>query len=114
MRRWLTIALLAFSTAAPLVVPPAFAQQQQAPPESKRKLLIRPQTTYPALARNMNISGTVRVEAVVAPNGTVKSTSVLGGHPIFAQSALDAVRRCKWETAPHETKEIVILDFRPE
>jgi len=62
----------------------------------------------------MHIAGSVKVEAIVAPNGTVKSTAILGGHPVLAQSAVDAVRRCKWESGPHETKEIVVLNFHPE
>jgi len=62
----------------------------------------------------MRISGTVRIEAVVAPNGSVKSTSVIGGHPVLVQSAQDAVRKCKWEPTSHETKEVVILNFRPD
>jgi len=82
--------------------------------ESTRKLLARVEPSYPGIARTMHITGTVRIEAVVAPNGTVKSTSVLGGHPVLAQSAMDAVRKCRWEAGPHETKEVVILNFRPD
>jgi TonB family protein len=59
--------------------------------------------TYPGLAQKMGIAGSVKIEAVVAPNGTVKSTDILGGHPVLAQAAVDAVRRCKWESASHET-----------
>jgi TonB family protein len=111
MRRFLPIALCAvFATL--VVVPRSFAQQDQT--ESKRKLVSRAEPSYPSLARSMRISGSVRIEAVVAPNGTVKSTSVIGGHPVLAQSAMDAVRKCKWEPNSHETKEIVILNFRPD
>ena len=57
----------------------------------------------------------MKIEALVVPNGTVKSTVVLGGHPVLAQAALDAVRRCKWgKRLRHETKELVILNFHPE
>jgi TonB family protein len=109
MRRWLPIAVLALCTST-LTAIPAFAQQDQ--PESKRKLVTKAEPTYPGLARNMKISGSVRVEATVAPNGTVKSTAIIGGHPVLAQSAVDAVRRCKWEPAPRETKEVIVLTFR--
>ena len=80
--------------------------------ESHRKILTRVVPNYPALAHDMHIGGSVKVEAIVAANGTVKSTAILGGHPVLAQSAVDAVRRCKWETGPHETKEIVVLNFQ--
>jgi len=61
----------------------------------------------------MQISGTVRVEAVVAPNGRLKLTQVLGGHPLLAKAAVDAIEKWKWAPAPQETKELIILNFRP-
>jgi TonB family protein len=110
MRRLFPIAL--FAVLAIVAVPRALAQQDHS--EGTRKLVSRAEPSYPSLARRMGISGTVRIEAVVAPNGSVKSTSVIGGHPVLAQSAQDAVRKCKWEPASHESKEIVILNFRPD
>lgn len=110
MRRYFPIAL--FAVLAALAVPSALAQQDHS--ESTRKVVSKSEPAYPALARRMGISGTVRIEAVVAPNGSVKSTSVIGGHPLLAQTALDAVRKCKWEPTAHETKEIVILNFHPD
>jgi len=110
MRRWFAIA---FCLVLSIVVAmPAVAQQEHT--EALRKVVNKAEPIYPSLARRMAISGTVRVEAVVAPNGTVKSTSIIGGHPLLAQAAVDAVRKCKWEPAPHESKEIVILNFRPD
>ena len=109
MRRFFPIAL--FAVLAAVAVPRALAQQDHS--DSTRKVVSKSAPAYPSLARRMGISGTVRIEAVVAPNGSVKSTSVIGGHPVLAQSAQDAVRRCKWEPTSHETKEIVILNFRP-
>jgi TonB family protein len=61
----------------------------------------------------MNIQGTVKAEVLVAPNGTVKSVEVKGGHPLLAQSAQNALREWTWEPAPHETHEIVELKFVP-
>ena len=48
---------------------------------------------YPPLARQARISGTVRLEAVIAFNGAVQSLRVASGHPLLAQAALDAVRQ---------------------
>jgi TonB family protein len=109
MRRMLPIAFFAVLV---FIAAPHCSAQDHA--ESRRKLVARAEPSYPGLARTMHISGTVRIEAVVAPNGSVKSTSVLGGHPVLVQSAMDAVHKCKWETGPHETKEVVILNFRPD
>jgi outer membrane biosynthesis protein TonB len=44
----------------------------------------------------MQISGTVKVEAVVGPNGRVKSTKVIGGSPVLTKAALDAIGVWKW------------------
>jgi TonB family protein len=91
--------------------PPARAQE---PSESHRKMVNRVVPAYPSLAQKMGISGSVKIEAVVAPNGTVKSAGILGGHPVLAQAGADAVRRCKWEASPRETHEIVVFNFHPE
>jgi TonB family protein len=110
MRLWGRNMLLAcvLLLSAPLIV------QSQEQSESHRKMVTRVVPAYPALAHKMGISGSVKIEALVLPNGTVKSADILGGHPVLAQAGMDAVRRCKWESAPHESKEIVILNFHPE
>jgi len=59
----------------------------------------------------MNIRGVVKVEARVAPNGTVKSMEVRGGHPLLTQSAVTAVGHWKFEPASHETKELIEIKF---
>jgi len=60
----------------------------------------------------LNVSGTVRIEVVIAPNGSVKSLKPLGGHPLLIQSASEALR--KWRYAPGpETTTIVEFKFHP-
>ena len=113
MRPWIRAVAFLFCTCLLLGSIPRASAQQDAN-DSHRKMTAKIVPIYPPLAHDMKIGGTVRIEAVVAPNGNVKSASILGGHPILAQSALDAVRRSKWESAPHETKELVILNFHPE
>ena len=81
--------------------------------ESKRKMVTKIVPIYPMLAQKMGIAGSVKIEATVVPNGTVKSAAILGGHPLLAQAGVDAVNKCKWEPASHETKEVVILNFHP-
>jgi len=65
------------------------------------------------LARTMNLSGTVKLEATVAPNGSVKSVDIKGGNPLLAQSAQSTVRDWKWEKADHETTELLEIRFTP-
>lgn len=87
---------------------------QQDQTESKRKVVSKVIPTYPDLARSLRIKGVVRIEAVVAPNGSVKTTHILGGHPLLAQSADQAVHKWRWEPAPSETKELVEVRFDPD
>ena len=94
-----------------LVPPPSWAQQSS---EGARKVLVKTQPAYPTLGRSMHIHGVVRVEALVEPNGSVKSVEVKGGHPILVQAAVTAVGHWKFETAAHETTEPVEIKFDPE
>jgi len=64
------------------------------------------------IARRMSIAGTVKVEVVVAANGSVKSSKVVGGHPVLATAALDAVKKWKFEPASEETTGIVGIQFQ--
>ncbi len=61
--------------------------------------LIRKVTpTYPPLARQARIQGTVRLQAVIAKDGSVQELQVLpGGHPLLVQAALDAVRQWRYQ-----------------
>ena len=59
----------------------------------------------------MNMQGSVKAEVLVAPNGTVKTVEIRGGHPLFVQSAQNALREWKCEPASHETHETVELKF---
>lgn len=91
------------------VVSPVLLTGQQA-----RKIVTRTAPVYPGLARSMALQGTVKVEAVVAPDGSVKDVAIKGGHPVLAQAAVNTVRRWRWEPAEHESREIVELKFAPE
>lgn len=79
-----------------------------------RKIVTRVAPAYPELAKKMHIQGTVRVEAVVRPNGTVKSTRILGGNPVLIESASDAVKKWKFEPGQSETTEVVQLAFESQ
>jgi protein TonB len=61
----------------------------------------------------MSISGVVKVQVVVAPNGAVKSARIVGGHPLLVNAAVDAVKKWKFENAAEETTGIVEFKFDP-
>ena len=85
--------------------------QSNAPNEAKRQVkhLLTPQ--YPELAKKLNLSGTVRIEVTIAPDGAVKRTRVLGGHPLLAASAEEAAQKSSFEPGPKETTEIIEFKF---
>jgi TonB family protein len=87
------------------------AQNTTVSSSSERKISSRVAPVYPELARKMHIHGVVRVEVIVRPNGSVKSSRVLGGNPVLVESAQDAVGKWKFEPTQGETTEIVQLAF---
>lgn len=103
--------LLAAATALLFVAGLAFAQQTTIE-EGKRKVKSKVAPTIPELARRMNITGKVKIEVVIAPDGHVKTARALGGHPVLVQSCLDAVKDWKFDTAPEETTQMVEFDFK--
>jgi len=90
------------------------AAQSSNPPVSDRKVTSRVAPSYPDLARRIRLIGTVKIEAVVKPNGTVKSTRAIGGNPVLVDAAAEAVSKWKFESGPSETVEIVQLTFAPQ
>ena len=62
------------------------------------KIIKRAIPIYPPLAKQARISGVVRLEGVIAKDGTIQKLRVLAGHPLLVTSALDAVRQ--WVYAP--------------
>ena len=111
VRRLLAVVLLVVA-ATVIVVNPARAVGEDN--EITRKVKSKVSPTYPEIARRMNISGTVKLVVVVSPNGAVKSTKVLGGHPLLVSAAEDAVKKWKFETAPAEDSGVVEFTFKPE
>jgi TonB family protein len=79
--------------------------------ENTRHTKSKVQPVYPELARKMNLSGTVKVQVVVSPNGTVREAKVIGGHPVLANAALDAVRKWRFEPAAIESSGLVDIKF---
>jgi periplasmic protein TonB len=61
------------------------------------KLIYKPTPEYPPLAKMARIQGTVRLEAVIAKDGTIQDLKVLSGHPLLVKSALDAVKQWRYQ-----------------
>jgi TonB family protein len=78
--------------------------------QGSRKAITRVTPKYPELARKMHLAGKVKVEVRVASDGAVTKTTVVGGHPVFLQSAEEAARQWKFESGTQST-EIIIFTF---
>lgn len=78
---------------------------------SGRTVKSKVQPSYPELAKRMNVTGSVKVEVVVLPNGSVKSAKALGGHPLLIDAAVSAAKQFKYETATGETTETIVFNF---
>jgi protein TonB len=51
---------------------------------------------YPAIAQQARLEGIVILEAVIAPDGTIRDVRTLRAHPIFEAAALEAVRQWRY------------------
>jgi TonB family protein len=93
-----------------VLVPKALAQSS--PVDTvKRKVKTRVVPDFPVLAKQMNVTGKVKIEATISPDGRVTSTKVVGGSPLLVGSALDAIKKWRFEPAPKESTEIIEFDF---
>ena len=103
LKNWVALTMLAVAILG-VGAPTALA--------SDRKIKQQIMPTYPELAKRMNVGGTVKIEVVIAPNGTVKSAKALGGHPLLIEPSLDAAKKTKFEPGPDETTQTINFDFK--
>jgi protein TonB len=60
-------------------------------------LIKRVNPTYPPLARQARIQGQVLLHAVISKDGAIEGLTLVSGHPMLVQSALDAVKQWKYK-----------------
>ena len=109
LTHWIAVGLILILGCATGSSPIAWGQES----EIVRKLKSKVAPTYPELARRMSITGVVKVQITVDKSGTVKNSKLVGGHPILANAALDAVRKWRYEAAAEETTGVVEFHFDP-
>ncbi|MGA8736131.1 MAG: energy transducer TonB [Terriglobales bacterium] len=111
IRQWVVGGLLALMAISATTFNPVPAIAQA---ELTRKAKTKVMPPYPELAKRMNITGTVKVMVVVAPNGSLKDTKVVGGNPILVNAAMDALKKWKFEPAAGESSGTVEFKFEPQ
>jgi protein TonB len=72
--------------------------------------------TYPPLARQARIQGTVVLRAVISKDGSIENLTLVSGHPMLAPAAIDAVKQWKYRPyllngEPVEVDTEVLVNF---
>jgi protein TonB len=84
----------------PTVVKPAAPQKLRVSSGVAAGMLIyQLKPTYPRLAAQARIQGTVVLQAVIAKDGTVHDLHLISGHPMLVPAAIEAVRQ--WRYRPY-------------
>ena len=102
---------LALALAGVASLPVKVSAQDAASETGRRRVRTKVSPDYPSLARQMNVSGKVKVEATVAADGHVLSTRVVGGSPLLVNAALDALKKWRYEPASKDSVELVEFEF---
>ncbi len=103
------LALLAFCLALGSVR----GVQAQSAEQPSRRIVKSERPNYPAVLKNKGIGGVVRLNAFVLAKGTVAHVAIVGGNPILAASAVNAVMKWKYAPAASASTEFVTFDFNP-
>jgi TonB family protein len=94
-----------------MVVALMFLVALTAATQEGRRTVSNPQPEYPEIARKMNLSGVVKIEVVIGPDGQIKNAKVVGGHPVLADATLKALKNWKYAPGSAETKEMLLFKF---
>ncbi len=100
---WLSLA--AFGAGA--VLPAALAAEET----TVRKVTKKVSPVISKIAKQSRITGTVKLVAIVSPQGTVTSVRIVGGNALFVAAAEEAVKQWKFEVAKEETAETLAIKF---
>lgn len=104
--------LLIILAVAACMIPALVGRAQES--SANRRIVQQTAPVYPEVAKRMNLSGTVKVIATVAPDGKVKTVEPMGGSPVLIVAAKDAVSHWKFATGPAESREVIELHFNPQ
>ena len=97
------------SVPRPLPPPPPVEIRPTAPPKTPERIRVGGNVeagllvhevapSYPLLAKDARIGGLVRLKAVINRHGGIQDLSVISGHPMLVEAALDAVKQ--WAYKP--------------
>ena len=61
------------------------------------RLIRRVEPSYPPIAKQAHISGTVILHAIIAKDGTVQELQLISGPPLLVRNAMDAIRQWRYQ-----------------
>jgi TonB family protein len=102
---------LALILGGSLAAAPRVSAQDNSQDNAKRKVKTKTMPEYPELARQINATGKVKIEATISADGKVTNTKVIGGSPLLVGAAQDALKKWRFEPAAKESVEVVEFDF---
>lgn len=73
------------------------------------KLIHRVVPVYPNIAKQAGVSGVVKIEAIIARDGTIRKLEVHSGHPLLIRSAMDAVKQWRYRPTHLNGKPVEVL-----
>ncbi|HEX6802654.1 MAG TPA: TonB family protein [Terriglobales bacterium] len=76
-----------------------------------RALKFQATPTYPEIAKRMQLKGVVQLMITVRADGKVTDVVIIGGHPLLASAAVQAVTQWRFEPAARESIETVRISF---
>jgi TonB family protein len=80
---------------------------------AERTLIAHVEPDYPETLQQHAIGWIVRLQVTISAKGSVDSVSVLGGNPLLAQSATEAVQKWKYAAARSSSTMEISIPFDP-
>jgi periplasmic protein TonB len=65
--------------------------------EAMSAVVTKVQPEYPALAKQLKISGAVELDVTIAESGAVETVTPISGNPVLTKPAADALKRWKFK-----------------
>src|SRR5436309_2839650 len=66
--------------------------------EALNAVVSKVQPEYPAMAKQLRISGAVELDVMIGENGAVESVTPISGNPVLTRPTADALK--KWKFKP--------------
>ena len=74
--------------------------------EASSAAITKVEPRYPDLARQLNISGVVELEAIVAESGSVEKVNIVSGNPVLTKVGSEALMMWKFRPALADGKPV--------